>query len=168
MDDLSIATLIAQIINFLILVAILTKLAYKPLLKILSDRRMKIQENLDTAEEEKLTAQKLRQEYLDRLNEARIQAQNIVDKAAKIAEQNKEAILKEAREESVKLLKTAQEEIRRERDKALNELRAEVVTLSIAAASKIIGKNIDQESNSRLVDDFINKLDSEKTGGLPC
>lgn len=167
MVDLN-ATLIAQIINFLILVAILTKVAYKPLMQALADRQAKIADSLETAEKEKQAAEKLRQEYLAQLTEARTQAQAIVDKAAKLAEQTKEEMLKEAREESARLLKATQDEIARERERAIAELKGEVVTLAVAAASKIIAQNMDETANAKIVDDFINNLDDKKIGGLPC
>ncbi|WP_094603942.1 ATP synthase subunit b, sodium ion specific [Sporomusa silvacetica DSM 10669] len=167
MVDLN-ATLIAQIINFLILVAILTKVAYKPLMQALADRQAKIADSLETAEQEKQAAEKLKQEYLAQLAEARTQAQAIVEKAAKLAEQTKEEILKEAREESIRLVKATQEEIAREREHAIAELKGEVVTLAVAAASKIIAQNMDEQANARIVDDFINKLDGKEIGGLPC
>ena len=167
MVDLN-ATLIAQIINFLILVAILTKVAYKPLMKALADRQAKIADSLATAEQEKQAAEQLKQEYLAQLTEARVQAQTIVDKAAKLAEQTKDEILKEAREESARLLKATQEEIARERERAVAELKGEVVTLAVAAASKIIAQNMNEAANAQIVDDFINNLDGKKIGGLPC
>jgi len=110
------ATLIAQIINFLILVAILTKVAYKPLMKVLEDRKNKIAESMESAEREKIAAAQLKSEYQDLLVEARTQAQAIVEKAMKLAEQSKDEILESAREENARLLKIAQEEIARERD----------------------------------------------------
>ncbi len=167
MVDLN-ATLIAQIINFLILVAILTKVAYKPLMQALADRQAKIADSLETAEQEKQAAEKLRQEYLAQLAEARTQAQAIVEKAAKLAEQTKEQMLKEARDESARLLKAAQEEFARERDLAIAELKGEVVTLAVAAASKIVAQNMDDAANARIVEDFITNLDGKKIGGLPC
>ncbi|SDE64124.1 F0F1 ATP synthase subunit B [Sporomusa acidovorans] len=167
MVDLN-ATLIAQIINFLILVAILAKVAYKPLMQALADRQAKIAESLETAEQEKQAAEKLKQEYLAQLAEARTQAQAIVEKAAKLAEQTKEEMLKEAREESARLLKATQEEITREREHAIAELKGEVVTLAVAAASKIIAQNMDEQVNAKIVDEFINNLDGKKIGGLPC
>lgn len=162
------ATLIAQIINFLILVAILTKVAYKPLMKVLADRQAKIAESLETAEREKASAEELKREYQVQLAAARTQAQEIVDKAVKLAEQTKEEILEEARTENARLLKVAQEEITRERDRALSEMRNEVVALSVLAAEKVIGRNLDAEINGKLVTEFIDKLDKEKIGGLPC
>jgi F-type H+-transporting ATPase subunit b len=162
------ATPIAQIINFLILVSALTYFAYKPLLKMLSDRQMTIQNNLDSAEQEKLEAAQLKKEYLDKLNDARSQAQVIVEKANKMAEQTKEEMLIQARAEREKILQAGHAEIERERYKTENELRNKVVSLSVAAAAKIIDKNMDEQTHAKLVDDFINDLDSEKIGELPC
>ena len=167
MVDLN-ATLIAQIINFLILVAILSKVAYKPLMKTLADRQANIQANLDNAEKERLAAEKLKQDYLNQLAEARARAQAIVEKATKLAEQNKEEILLQAREESARLLKNTQEEIIREREQAMKQFKGEVVTLAVAAATKVIARNLDEQANAKLVDDFIQDLDEEKIGGLPC
>ena len=98
MIDLN-ATLIAQIINFLLLVALLTKFAYKPLMKALADRQAKIADSLNSAEQERAEAAKLRQEYQQQLLDARTQAQAIVEKAMRLAEQSKEEILEEARAE---------------------------------------------------------------------
>lgn len=167
MIDLN-ATLIAQIINFLILVVILTKVAYKPLIKVLDDRKNKIAASMEQAEREKTAAEQLKREYQEQLMAARTQAQTIVEKAVRTAEQSKEEILAEARAEHARMLKTAQEEISRERERAFAQLRGEVVTLSMAAATKIIEKNLDEAAEAKLVANFIEKLDNEKIGGLPC
>ncbi|WP_346355236.1 F0F1 ATP synthase subunit B [Azotosporobacter soli] len=162
------ATLVAQIINFLILVALLTKFAYKPLLKILAERQEKIAGNIAAAERERQEAETLRQDYLKQLDDARARAQSIVDKAAQLAEQTKDEILAAAREESTRLIKAAQEESDRQRDKVMDQMKADMVNLSLAAAAKIIQHNLDAESNAKLVDDFIRQLDDKKVGGLPC
>lgn len=167
MIDLN-ATLIAQIINFLILVAILSKVAYKPIMKALAERQARIESSIAQADLEKGEAEKLKREYQEQLALARAEAQNIVEKATRLAEVTKDEILVAARAEHAKMLKEAQEEINRERQRALSELRNEVVALSMAAATKIIEKNLDAEVNGKLVADFISKLDDKKIGGLPC
>lgn len=161
-------TLIAQIVNFLILVGILTKFAYKPLMQALEERQNKIADNIESAERERKEAEQLKLGYQKQLADARTQAQLIVEKAEKLAEEAKEEILKEAREESARILKTVQAEVARERELALAQLKGEVVALSMAAATKIIQKNIDNEINATLVNDFIEKLDTQKIGDLPC
>ena len=161
-------TLIAQIVNFLILVGILTKFAYKPLMQALEERQNKIAANIDSAEKARQEAEELKIGYQEQLSQARHQAQAIVEKAEKLAEEAKEAIMQEARVESARILKTAQEEVARERALALAQLKGEVVALSMAAATKIIEKNMDNETNANLIASFIEKIDTQKTGGLPC
>ncbi|MDR7866181.1 MAG: F0F1 ATP synthase subunit B [Sporomusaceae bacterium] len=160
------ATLIAQIINFLLLAYILKKFVFGKVLQAMSDRQARIVGNLESADRERAAAEELKREYQEQLAQARTQAQVIVEKATKLAEQAKDDILKEARAEHARLLKEAQEEIARERERAVAELRNEVVSLSIAAAGKIIGQNLDANANAKLVSDFINNLDGQKIGGV--
>ncbi len=160
------ATLIAQIINFLLLAYILKKFVFGKVLQAMSDRQARIVGNLESADRERAAAEELKREYQEQLAQARTQAQVIVEKATKLAEQAKDDILKEARAEHARLLKEAQEEIVRERERAVAELRNEVVSLSIAAAGKIIGQNLDANANAKLVSDFINNLDGQKIGGV--
>ena len=101
------------------------------------------------------------------MHNAKSDAQAIVDKALKMADNTKDEIIASAREEHARLLVTAQERIARERQQALEDIRSEVVTISVAAAAKIIGQSVDEKINAKLVDDFISKLDAAKQGGTP-
>ena len=161
-------TLIAQVVNFLILVAILAKFAYKPLLKAMADRQARIANDLQSAEQERVAAQQLHKEYLDQMAQAKAQSQAILDKAVKTAESMKQEILEEARLENARLLKSAQNEIARQTELAIAGLREEVVTMSLAAAAKVIDKEMNSEANTKLVADFIEKWDEKKVGNLPC
>ena len=162
------ATLVAQIINFLILMVLLAKFAYKPLIKVLEERQKKIADSIESAELAKVEAEQLKKDYQEQLSTARKEAQALVDKAVKLAEQSKEDILEEARQEHARILKTVQAEIAREHEQALTQLKSEVVSLSMAAASKIVAQNLDTEANAKLVNDFIENLDAKKIGGLSC
>ena len=161
-------TLVAQIVNFLILVLVLAKFAYKPLLKAMADRQARIAGDLASAEKERQAAEQLRQDLQQQMLETRAQAQAVIDKAIKTAEQMKQEILDEARAEHARMLKNAQLEITRQTDAAMAGIRSEVVALTVAAASKIIEKEMNTETNEKLVTDFIEKLDNAKIGGLPC
>jgi F-type H+-transporting ATPase subunit b len=162
------ATLFAQIINFLILVVILTKVAYKPLVKVLADRTQRIENAIAAADKEKLLAEQFKQELERNLADSRTQAQVIIDKAEKFAAAKSTEAVEQTRLECARLLEAAQAEIVRERDKAVAEMRLEVVSLSLAAASKIIGDNMTSAANSKLVEGFIAQLDEQKPGSLPC
>lgn len=161
-------TLVAQILNFLILVAILYKVAYKPLLKVLNEREAKIAGHISEAEAQQNAAEELKAEYQKQLADARIQAQEIVDKAMKAAAEERDASIAETKAETARMLKVAREEIAREQAKAIAEVRGQVVALSMAAATKVIGNNIDETVDAKLVEEFIDKIDAEKIGGLPC
>lgn len=161
-------TLFAQILNFLILAVILTKVAYKPLMKVLAEREEKIANSIKSAEQDEIAAKKLLVDYQKQLASARIEAQEIVDKATKLAAEEREASIAETRAEIERMRKSAQADIDRDRELAVAKLKGEVVALSMAAAAKIITSNIDEKVNEQLVSEFIDKLDTEKIGGLPC
>ena len=161
-------TLVAQILNFLILVVILTKYAYKPIMQAMKDRQERIANDLAAAEKERLAAEQMRLEYQEQITRARLQAQEIVDKAVKTAEQMRQEILAEARAEHARMLKSTQEEIARQTELAIAGIRGEVVALTMSAATKVIEKEMTNETNAKLVADFIEKLDQKKIGGLPC
>lgn len=161
-------TLVAQILNFLILVAILAKVAYKPLMKTLKEREDKIAKSIESAEQDELKAKQLLEEYQKQLASARIQAQEIVDKAMKLAAEEREASISATRAEIERMKRAAAEDIMRERELAVAKLKGEVVALSMAAATKIIGEGMNDAMNEKLVGEFIEQLDQEKLGGLPC
>ena len=160
------ATLVAQIINFLILMAILARFAYRPILTALTARRTHIEKSLDEAERELVTAKQMRAESEQQIIEARVQARAIIDEAINLGEQSREAIVQKAIEENTRLLKEAQEEIERNYQQAIVRLRAEVAVMAVAAAEKIIEKNLDVDTNTRLVKKFIKEFSKEKYGEL--
>lgn len=160
-------TLVAQVFNFLILVAIISFFGYKPLVKVLDERQKVITDSLQSAEDAKTEAQKLKQEYDRQLAEARSEAQAIIDKANKTAKDAYDQMLAKAREEQENIFKTAKEQIEREKSNALLEVRSEVVSLSMQLASKVVEKKIDTEADQKLINDFLDEITS-KSGGLPC
>ena len=159
--------MLAMILNFAITLLLLTKFAWNPLLKILAERQARIAGQIDAADQERAAAEKLRSEYQQQMQNAKSDAQAIMDKALKQADNTKEEIIASAREEHARLMEAAEEKIARERQQALEDIRSEVVAISVAAASKIIGQSVDEKINAKLVDDFITRLDTGKQGGTP-
>ncbi|ADG83723.1 F0F1 ATP synthase subunit B [Thermincola potens] len=152
-----------QIVNFLILLFILNKLLYKPMLQMLDDRKKSIEDAINSAETAKAEAEALRKEYETRLAEAKKEAQDIIAKATKLGEEMKKEIVANAQEEANKAIRKAQEEIAREKDAAVAALRDEVATLAVMAAGKVLGKAISVEDHEKLVKDFV-----QEVGGLKC
>ena len=156
------STIIFAIINFAILVAGLKVFLYKPVCNMLDSRREEVINNLNSAEEAKLEAQKLKDEYAAQIQNARAEAQDIINQAAKIGEQTKADIVTEAREEASRLTAKAQAEIAREKTEALNEIRNEIADLAVLAASKVVGKTIDVADHQNMVDNFVKEVGEAK------
>ena len=158
-------TLIFQFLNFFILVAILAKFAYKPILKTMEDRKNKIASDLYEAQTARDAAEQLKADYQEQIKQAHEEAQAIIDKAVKQANQEAQAQLASVRTQITREKEIAQAEIVNEREAALREMRNEVVSLSMAVAEKLLKKNIDADINSKLVADCIDKFDAGKATG---
>ncbi len=160
------STLIAQILNFLILVAILRAVAYKPIVKVMQARSKKIQESIDQADSDRRAAENLLAENKAKLAAAGKKAEDIIEKAEKEASVIREERIEAAKREIEQMKKAAAEEIERDRLKMQENLKSEVVALSIAAAGKIIEKNLSEKDNEGIIKSFIDKLDDKKLGDL--
>jgi F-type H+-transporting ATPase subunit b len=158
-------TLLIQFLNFFVLVAILAKFAYKPILKTLEDRKNKIASDLDNAETARKAAEQLKADYQEQIKNAHAEAQAIIDKAIKQADKEAQAQLASVRAQITREKEVAQAEIANEREAAIREMRNQVVTLSMAGAEKLLKKNMDTEMNQKLIADFIDKIDAQKAAG---
>jgi len=162
------ATLIAQMLNFLVLVVLLRIFAYKPIVKMLKEREERIAGSIKKADDDAAAAEATLKQYQDQLAGARVKAQEIIDKAEKRTREDHEASMQTTRAEIDQMKHAAQQEIQRERALAVEKLKGQVAALSIAAAEKIVSKNIDAAENEALIKEFIDQLDKDKIGDLPC
>ena len=151
--------LITQILNFFVLFVLLRLLLYKPILKVLDERKHKVQESLDYAERIKHESAEQQKEFEHKLEETRRETQAAVTAAAQVGEKAREAILAQARAESRQMVEQAREQIEYERKKMFSELREEVVQLSLLAAQKVISQSLDEQAHRRLVSDFLTQTD---------
>ncbi len=155
------ATLIAQILNFLFLVFVLAKFAYKPLLNIMEERKNKIASDLEAADAAKAEAEAVKSEYAAKLADARQEAQAIVEAARKSAQAAHDKIMAETKAEQDQVVAAAKEAIELEKQKALADVRAQVISLSMMAASKIVEQKLGSEEDKKMageiVDSIINK-----------
>ncbi|MDD2497022.1 MAG: F0F1 ATP synthase subunit B [Desulfitobacteriaceae bacterium] len=150
--------LIWAIINFVVLLAILYKFLYGPLLKMMENRQNDIKSNISQAEEIRNEAETLRVQLTAELDKARKEAQEIIASATKIGEETKNSIITEAKNSAVKMTEKAQEEIQREKEQALADIRNEVASLAILAAGKVLGKAMTGEEHKKLVDKYIQEV----------
>ena len=155
------ATLIAQILNFLFLVFILAKFVYKPLLNVMEARKNKIASDLEAADTAKVEAEAVKAEYAAKLADARQEAQAIIENARKNAQAAHDKIMAETKAEQDQVVAAAKEAIELEKQKALGDVRAQVISLSMLAASKIVEQKLGSEEDKKMageiVDSIINK-----------
>ena len=146
------------IITFLILLGVLTKFAWKPLLKALETRENEISQSLEDAEKAKQELERLSAEGDEIIAKARSEAQGIVSEGKKAAEQLTATTLNKAKEEAMANLSAAKDQIKTERDKAIVEIKGEVVNLSLSIAEKLVKKNLSKEDNKSLIDESLKNV----------
>ncbi|ASW44059.1 F0F1 ATP synthase subunit B [Clostridium isatidis] len=152
------STLIATIINFVILYLILKKFFFAKIAAIIEEREELINEKLDNAEEEITKARILAIENEKILKKAREEGKLITQQEKAKADKIYHEIIEEANEEAKVIILRARKEIAREREKAEAQLKTQVVDLAMELAEKIIEKNIDEDKNRELIEDFITKV----------
>ncbi|MFZ3171002.1 MAG: F0F1 ATP synthase subunit B [Carboxydocellales bacterium] len=150
-------------VNFIALLYILNKVLYKPMLKMLDDRKRTIAESFQQAESTRQEADQVKGQYQAQLTLAKKEAQEIIERATKMGEEMKDDLVKNAKTEADKALKQAQTEIIREKNQAISALRQEVATLAVLAAGKVVGKSISVEDHEKMVKEFVDEV-----GDLPC
>ena len=152
------ATLIAQILNFIVLLLVLAKFAYKPLIKAMDDRRSRIINDLDTAEQTRLDAEALKAQYVEQLANARKEATDIVDKANKVAQNLHDDFIEQARAEKAAMMATAEERIDQDKRQALVDIRTQVIALSTQIASKVANQKLNSAEDQKLVADATDEV----------
>lgn len=151
-------TVVATVLSFLLLVYFLSKMAWKPLMKMMEERRTNIESMLASAENERQQAEKIKREYQEEMRKARQEAQEVIAKATKVSEVRSTEILAAAQEESEKIKKSALVDIERERDRAIAEVKAQVADLSVLVAEKIIRQKLDMKGQGQLIQQFIQEV----------
>lgn len=161
MDKLGInlGYLVSQIVNFTLLAVLLYFVAYKPILRMLDERSARIKKGLEDAESASKRAAEIEQEFERKLAEARQEGQEIIAQSTKMSEKTRQDILDKAREESSALIEKAKEEIVRERELAMADLRQQVADLSLSIAEKVIGEEVDEQKQRRLIAEFLDKAE---------
>lgn len=149
------------IIVFLILAFLLFKFAWKPLLAMLEKRESGIRKSLVDAEKAREELANVKTDTEKILAEARVESQGILSTGKKNAEKIKEEIVKKAQAKSDALLNDAKKQIQIEKDRAIADVKAEVVNLSFEVAQKLIKKNLSKEDNQKLVEESLNNLNQK-------
>ncbi|NLF15063.1 MAG: F0F1 ATP synthase subunit B [Anaerolineaceae bacterium] len=154
--------LISQIVNFTLLALLLYFVAYKPVLRMLDERSARINKGIEDAEQASRRAAEMEQEFERQMADARREGQEIVAQATQASERAGQEILERAREESRAQVERAKEEISRERDLAMADLRRQVAELSLTISEKVLGETLDEQSQRRLIAEFLEETEELK------
>jgi len=146
------------ILIFLVLLFLLMKFAWKPLLAMLQKREDGIRQSLQDAEKARDELANVKQDTEKLLTEARNESQSIVAAGKKNAERMKDEIINNAQIKSDALLTDAKKQINIEKDRAMADVKAEIVNLSMEVAQKLIKKNLSKDDNLNLINESIGKL----------
>jgi F-type H+-transporting ATPase subunit b len=150
------------IVTFLVLLTLLAKFAWGPLLAALESRHALIKKALDDAQQAKLELERLHQESAQILKTARAEAEAIVTRSRADGERLREEIKQKARSDADGIVRNAERQIQLETARALQQIRREAVDLSVMIASKIIGRNLSKADNESLIDEALKQIETPR------
>jgi F-type H+-transporting ATPase subunit b len=156
---LNLGSFIGHAINFIILLFLLQRFLYKPVLKMLDERATRVRESMERAEEVRRQSAEAQAERSRLIDEARRESSEMVNRALAEAEQIRSEARRNAQEDAQRIITRAQQEATAERQQAEQELRAYVADLAILAAERIIGQSMDNSKSRQLVEQFLVQTD---------
>jgi F-type H+-transporting ATPase subunit b len=150
---------------FIILLFVLAKFAFKPLTAAVEAREKKLEEMLKAAQDDRAEASRLLEEQKRAVDTARAEAQRLVAESRTTGEKMRAEMLEQTKHQQHELLERARAEIDTERKRAIADLRREAVELALAGASKVIERNLDDQTNRKLVESFLSTVPSAAARG---
>ena len=148
--------LLAQMINFTIVLLVLYKFAYKPILKTLNDRTKKIEKGLKDSAEASQKLEEMTEKEKEVLVNAKKEAQEIIKKSENEAMKNAESIIANAKEQNTKMIEEAKAVIENEKERMLSEIKSEVADLVVMATEKVIAEKLNSEKDREIIKSAIN------------
>ncbi|RPI01494.1 MAG: ATP synthase F0 subunit B [Ignavibacteriae bacterium] len=156
--DINPGLIIWTILSFLVLLFLLAKFAWTPILKMLGDREGQIRSALEQADRARTEAEEMIKQNEKNLARAEEEYQKMIREGKMLAEKLKDEIVVKAKQQAQQELKKASEEIQRNIDAAKLQLRSEIAGLAIQATEKILDETLDDARRKKLTDSVINKL----------
>lgn len=160
MVDINVATILAAVINFLILLVVVKKFFWSKILAVIEEREESIKSNYSLAEEKKAKADLLVKEREELLAKSKDQGREIVEMQKKNAEAVSKDILDSAQNEAKLIIDRAQKEAKREKEKLIEELRTDTIDIALSMSARALEAAIDEEEHRRLIDDYLSKVGS--------
>jgi F-type H+-transporting ATPase subunit b len=152
--------LIAQLVNFLLLLFILSRFLYPRVVAMLDERAARVRESMERAEQVRQDAERMEAQFQERLAEARREGQQIVSNASQIAQRIQTEAQEKAGREAEAFLTRAREQIQRETEAARLQLRQEVVSLATLAASRVVERSLDERQHVELIERVLSEAET--------
>ena len=150
------------ILTFLVLVGLLARFAWKPLLEALERRQAMIAKSLEDAQQARQELERLQRESAQMLAAARVEAEAIVSRSRSDAEVLREELKQKSRAEAAAIVKNAERQIQLETARAVQQIRGEAVNLSVAIASKILRRQVSKEDNEGLIEETLKQVEARR------
>lgn len=158
MFDINPGLIVWTVVTFVLLLAVLGKFAWKPLLQALQEREESIRNAVEQSEKARSEAAALLKQNERNMARAEEEFQKVIHEGKALAEKMKDEIVTKAKQQAQRELQMAKEEIQRDVEAAKQQLRSEVADLAITAAEKILDETLDQQKHKKLVDTFLNQI----------
>ena len=149
---------VIQFLSFAILLVVVFVFAYKPVKRILKKRADFVENEIKEARENNLTAQRSIDEAKEIVASSKVQASAIIQKAEQQGQEQYDALIAQAKDEVVMMKKDAEKDIEHAKEEALQDIRNEMVKVALGASEEILKREVDNDDNKRLAEDFINRL----------
>lgn len=161
---INLPSLVAYLVNFIILLGILGLFAYKPLLRMLDERTDRIRESLEAADRARQDAASSQEAIQQQITEARREGQRIMDQSREAAERFRTEEMDKAHQEAESFVERARTDIQRERDNAIQEVRTSFGDLAITAAERVIRSSLDRRAHEELINQVLEEGESLRRG----
>ena len=161
---LNLPGLVSQLVNFLIILLVLRLLIWKPFLRVLEERRVRIEEGLRASEQAAHAAEQSQEESRRVLEEARAEGRELISRAQETAARLREDLEAQARRDAEQIVERARAEMALESQRAIQALRGEFADLTVRAAERVVGQSIDRDAHQRLIDEVLVNSSFERDG----
>ncbi len=155
-------SLVVYLVNFLVLLGLLYVVGYKPILRMLDQRAERIRQSLEAAEQARQQSAQAGYEVKTRLDDARKQAQAILDQATSLGEKLRAEARDQARKDGEAIIQRAQGDIERQRDEAIAELRRQFADLTIMAAERVINRSLDRNAHRQIIEEALQQANLKR------
>lgn len=159
---LRVGDMLIQLFFFLVLLTLLKKFAWGPLMNMMEKRENYVASEIDAAEKSRAEAEKSAQDAATQLNQVRQEAQKMIEDAKTAGVKQEQDIIESARLEAERIKKQAQVDIQNEKEQAILALQAQVASLSVLVASKVIEKEINAQDQEQFINDYIKEVGEER------